>query len=238
MAIYQTDLAYIHHVGFSDGARIIAPWLADQLQTRRIRRGLVVDLGCGSGVLAAELVRRRYDVLGVDVSPAMIALARRTAPGARFLTGSLFHTPLPSCHAVTALGEAVNYATGGSGLRRLLQRVFRALEPGGILVFDFVQGPVTSQLAPTQRHLQGPDWAVLIETNKRSTFGLQRRITLFRKVGRGFRRSEEAHELRLYDRLRVVKTLREIGFRVRTLRTLGAAELLPSRVGILARKPA
>ncbi len=48
-------------------------------------RGLtVLDLGCGPGVLSRELVARGATVTGIDVSDAMLRLARETAPGAAF----------------------------------------------------------------------------------------------------------------------------------------------------------
>src|SRR5262245_10750186 len=49
---YGADLAYIHHAGFADFAVNAAPWLRAELTRGGIRKGLVVDLGCGSGVWA------------------------------------------------------------------------------------------------------------------------------------------------------------------------------------------
>ncbi|HEY1905667.1 MAG TPA: methyltransferase domain-containing protein [Myxococcaceae bacterium] len=42
------------------------------------------DVGCASGLPARTLLKAGFDVVGVDASPAMIALARVHAPGARF----------------------------------------------------------------------------------------------------------------------------------------------------------
>ena len=54
------------------------------LRRHGVPNGLVVDLGCGSGRFAAALGEAGYQVLGVDLSPAMIRLAKKRAPGARF----------------------------------------------------------------------------------------------------------------------------------------------------------
>src|SRR5687767_15523389 len=72
---YREDLAWIHHTGFTEFAESAASWLRTILP-----RGLIVDVGCGSGVLARELTRDGFDVLGIDPSPSMLALARSTAP--------------------------------------------------------------------------------------------------------------------------------------------------------------
>jgi ubiquinone/menaquinone biosynthesis C-methylase UbiE len=52
------------------------------------------DIGCGTGRVAAFLVRRGIDVVGVDLSPAMLAIASRTHPGIAFSDGRLSDLPL------------------------------------------------------------------------------------------------------------------------------------------------
>jgi SAM-dependent methyltransferase len=72
--------------------------------------GLVIDLGCGSGILSREVADAGYDVLGIDISPAMIDLARRRVPYGDFRVGSVLTGDLPPCIAVAAVGEVINYA--------------------------------------------------------------------------------------------------------------------------------
>lgn len=106
---YKDDLAYIHDVGFGDFAKQAAPGLLKILRQRGIAKGLVVDLGCGSGIWAHGLMKAGYEVLGVDISAAMIRLARKRAPQARFVKKSFLKMRLPQCAAVTAIGECFNY---------------------------------------------------------------------------------------------------------------------------------
>src|SRR5262249_29994188 len=137
MVPYAEDLAHIHDAGYGHVARAAAPVLLDALGGTR---GLVVDLGCGSGILAAALADAGLDVLGIDLSAEMLALARRRAPPARFQAGSLLSAELPPCVAVTAVGECVNYLFDASNsdkaLLELFQRVHAALAPGGAFLFD------------------------------------------------------------------------------------------------------
>ena len=49
---YKQDLAYIHDVGYCDYALKSAPGILDILAQNNIHQGLIVDLGCGSGVSA------------------------------------------------------------------------------------------------------------------------------------------------------------------------------------------
>src|SRR5260370_30626477 len=108
---YGPAQAAIHHTAFGDLAETAARRLVGELHDTGHRRGTVVDLGCGSGILAGILTDAGYAVHGVDLSADMLDLARRTAPGPTFEHGSLLDVELPPTVAVTAIGEALNYAT-------------------------------------------------------------------------------------------------------------------------------
>src|SRR5271169_3577488 len=97
---YRDDLAYIHDAGFGGVARAAAPVLLYALRHQRILGGLVVDLGCGSGLLARAVCDAGYDVLGIDISEAMAALARNRVPHGQFRVESLLTAQLPPCVAV------------------------------------------------------------------------------------------------------------------------------------------
>src|ERR671917_711923 len=202
---YQEDLAYIHDVGHADFALRSAPGILDVLRENGISDGLVVDLGCGSGLWARELLREGYRVLGIDISEAMVEISRRKAPGAEFRVGSLFEAPLPPCDAVTAISEVLNYLFDPEneerGLERHFGRVYEALRPGGVFVFD-VLGPGQVQPGTTSRGWSsGEDWAVLNEKEEDTERGtMERRIVSFRKVGDLYRRDGEVHRVRLYGR--------------------------------------
>lgn len=237
---YKADLAYIHDVGFGDFAKSSAPGLLEILRQNGITSGLVVDLGCGSGIWARELSDSGYGVLGVDISPAMIAIARKRVPRGRFETESLLKVKLPKCNAVTSLGECLNYLFDQSNrmseVCRLFRRIYRALEPGGLFVFDIAE-PGRGK-GVSQKYRQGPDWTVLVDVHEDAkTNRLTRRITSFRKLGQLYRRDEEIHQLQLYKRGEVAKELRSLGFRVRIVRGYGAQKMIEGCVGFIARKP-
>ena len=74
---YETDLAFVHDSGFGGFANDSAPGLLAAFNKAGINDGPVVDLGCGSGIWARHLTDAGYDVTGIDISPAMIKLARK-----------------------------------------------------------------------------------------------------------------------------------------------------------------
>jgi SAM-dependent methyltransferase len=238
---YGEDLAFVHDTGFGGFAREAAPGVLAILARTGVDSGRVLDLGCGSGIWASCLVKHGYQVVGIDSSEAMIRLARRRAPNAEFQVGSLFRGALPRCEAVTALGECVSYLFDRAGrtLPRLFRRVYAALAPGGVFVFDLVEPGELGAAGTARVFVQDGDWLVAVEKAEDGARGiLTRRIVTFRRLGRRYRRSEELHRLRLHRAADVLRDLRAAGFRARAIRRYGALRLATARVGFVARKPA
>jgi SAM-dependent methyltransferase len=240
---YRDDLAYIHDAGYGGVARAAGAVLLEALGRRGAGGGLVIDLGCGSGILSERVAAAGYEVLGVDLSAPLLALARKRVPAGRFLRGSLWTTELPPCVAVAAVGECLNYLFDGGGARqglpKLFRRVFEALTPGGLFLCDLA-GPGRVRGAGPHRHwAEGDDWAVLVraEEDRRGRL-LTRQITSFRKVRGAYRRDHEVHRQRLVPRAEAAAHLRAAGFRVRVLRGYGSVPFVRGHGGFLARRPA
>ena len=240
---YGEDLAYIHDVGHADFALDSAPAILEILRRSGIQDGLVVDLGCGTGLLARELIDAGYGVFATDISEAMIGIARRRVPEAEFRVGSLFEVGIPRCWAVTAISEVLNYLfdpeNEEKGLGRVFRRVHESLAPGGVFVFD-VLGP--GQVSPGTRakgFRVGEDWAVLSEREEDHERGtMERRIVSFRKVGEHYRRTDEVHRVRLYDPSELAAELERAGFRVRMMRSYGDLPLSEGHAAFVTHKPA
>jgi SAM-dependent methyltransferase len=235
---YREDLAFINDAGFSDFTEGATPGVLTLLRRHGVPNGLVVDLGCGSGRFAAALGEAGYQVLGVDLSPAMIRLAKKRAPGARFMAGSLLDVEVPACDAVTAIGEIVNYQFdpkhSRTALSRLFRRVQRALRPGGVFVFD-VAGP---DRVPAKYWDEGEDWAIHVEVdgNGKKRW-MTRKIVCFRRSASGaYRRSEELHRMRLLDVEAVAAELDALGFQARVQDGYGRFRLYPGLRAVVARK--
>jgi SAM-dependent methyltransferase len=237
--VYSTDLAYIHDAGFAGYAERAAPELIRTLRRHGIGRGRLVDVGCGSGTLARRLVDAGYDVVGIDLSPAMIRLARANVPQARFRVGSFAGVALPRCRAVIAIGEVVTYLPepqpGPARLERFFARVYRALAPGGLFLFDFMESAERRTYPPKSR--SGTDWAVVLRADSdRSGRRLVRHITTFRKIGGEYRRSQETHVVRIYSRADIAAALTARGFAVRMRRSFGRVRLMAGDVAVIAQR--
>jgi SAM-dependent methyltransferase len=133
-AVYDRDWG-----GFSLGYLELVQKLADRLGLSRAR---VLDLACGTGTLAVELAHRGHTVLGIDLSPEMLALARSKAErvqGVRFEEGDMRDVAVTeSFDIATCTFDAINYAASLTALERTLSSVHTAVRPAGWFAFDSV----------------------------------------------------------------------------------------------------
>lgn len=239
---YNSDLAYIHDDGFGGFARQASRGILDVLKKAQINDGLVVDMGCGSGIWADILLKNGYSVHGIDISENMIQLARQQAPEATFEVNSFLKADIPRCNAVTCMGECLNYLFdkdhSNEQLRLLFTRIHEALEPGGLFIFDVAGPGYAEATGPHRRHFVTEDWAVLVQVSEyKREQKLTRYITSFRKKDDGsYRRSEEVHRIQLLEGTKLAETLRSIGFRVRIRKGYGSLQLSSAHSVLIARK--
>lgn len=239
---YRPDLAYIHDSGFGQPAQHAAQELLTALRRQGLSGGLVIDLGCGSGILSQVMADAGYAVLGIDLSTAMVEMARQRVPRGEFRVGSFVEMEWPPCVAVAAVGEIFNYLFDDRNTRqtmgKVLRRIHSALVPGGVLIFDVAGPGRVPGRGPRQKYVTGDGWTVLVtaeEDQQRQT--LTRQITSFRRVGDLYRRDEELHRLRLYRPAEVARQLRQIGFRVKPLAAYTGWRFPQGWRGFLARTP-
>jgi 2-polyprenyl-3-methyl-5-hydroxy-6-metoxy-1,4-benzoquinol methylase len=107
---------------------------------RELRGGIALDAGCGLGLVARELASRFERVDAIDLSPGMIAEARRRSSGVQFAVADLFdwldaHRAHYDCIVSIATLHHVDEV-------RALRAMADALRPGGqLLVIDILDRP-------------------------------------------------------------------------------------------------
>ncbi len=212
---YSRDLAYIHDRGYLGFADRAAPGVLRALAKRCSPGDLIVEIGCGSGGLTRHLADAGYRILALDYSAAMIALARKKIPRAKFHRGSFYDFTPPRCSGIVAAGECFNYVQAGSAqhpveVRAFFRRAGRSLRAGGVLLFDFLE-PVSSRPRRRGVHNSGEDWIVIVEGEVRRRI-LRREITTIRQIGPRFRVSKEGHRQYLFTRAEISRALDESGF--------------------------
>ena len=227
------------------------PAWADFLETlfAREKRPVhtVLDLACGTGTMTFILADRGYELIGVDFSPEMLAVAaEKTVAEGRippiFLCQSMEDLDLyGTVDACVCLLDSLNHITDKNALKRALHRVWLFLEPGGLFVFD----------VHTPEHLASLDGEMFLDETEdaycvwRTEYDRRRKVCtyamdVFRQEGDLWRREEEVHEERAYTPEELTDLLKGAGFL--DIRQYGDKKLRKPKAGedrifFTARKP-
>lgn len=208
----------------------------------------VLDLACGTGTMSFLLAQRGYEMIGVDFSPDMLAMAaEKTLPeGVEppiFLCQPMEELDLyGTVDACVCLLDSVNHVTDPACLRRAFQRVRLFLEPGGLFVFD----------VHTPSHLESLDGGMFLDETEeaycvwRTEYDWDRRVCtyamdVFQLVEEDlWERDGEVHEEYAYTVEELKDFLQEAGFidiRIHGELTFQAPGPEAARIFFTARKP-
>lgn len=108
----------------------------------------IADLGCGPGHVAAYLADHGVPCVGIDLSPAMIDIARKKYPAVDFRVGDLLALPVPdeAFGAIVALYSIIHFDEDPE-LDAAFREMRRVLRPGGRLLLSFHIGAEVRHLS-------------------------------------------------------------------------------------------
>ena len=188
------------------------------LKREGLRPRTAVDLACGTGSVTAILAKQGLDVTGVDQSEEMLTVAMEKVMDLekppRFICQSLQELFLPRGVdlAVCAL-DSLDYITDPADCAQAIRRIYKALNPGGIFIFD-VNTPEKLRAMDGQVFLDEDDDVYCVwrgefddETNICS-YGMD----LFQRRGEVWERSFEEHREYAYSRDQLTDYLKAAGF--------------------------
>lgn len=177
-----------------------------------------VDLACGTGSVALLLAQKGIRVTGVDLSEEMLTVACQKAQELStppvFVCQPLQELRLPRAvdMAVCAL-DSLDYITDPEDCARAIRRVYKALNPGGIFLFD-VNTPEKLRAMDGQVFLDEDDDVYCVwrgefdEKTNICSYGMD----LFQRRGKLWERSFEEHREYAYSRQQLTAYLKNAGF--------------------------
>lgn len=241
-AYYRPDLAWVHHVGYAQYVENTSPGILHRLQAGHLPpRAQVLDVGCGSGLLARKLTGAGFTVHGIDASHAMIDIARGHSPGARFEVISLptrkatgADGSLPLADAVVSTGHVLNYLDSRDDVALALGELARAVRAGGLLVIDLMTERFAQVREVSAVHGKvEDDWAIITRFSRPAPFRFDRQITVFRRDGDLWRRSDEHHRNVTFEAHDALQILADNGIEAHADAAFGG-ESLPEGLIVLA----
>ncbi|MDP3279107.1 MAG: methyltransferase domain-containing protein [Deltaproteobacteria bacterium] len=180
------------------------------------RGATVLDLGCGVGRHAIELSKRGYDILGLDLSLAMLARASEEAQN-REAKLNFLHADMGEMDfqgnfdAAYCMGSTYGCFDDEKNTD-LVHRVHRALKPGGTFLLEVVNRDYAAEQHPSMVWYEADGCVCMEETNFNwFTSRLESKRTLLLEDGK---QREHKFSLRLYSLHELGKSLSSAGFRV------------------------
>jgi SAM-dependent methyltransferase len=176
----------------------------------------VLDVGCGLGLPVIELTARGYLGVGLDLSLAMLSRASEEAQS-RGMRINFLHADMRemnfegSFDAVTCLGTTLGYFDDETN-RKVIERFYRALKPGGSLLLDVVNRDHVIRSQPNLVWFEG-DGCVCMEESEFNFFTSRLHIKRTVIIDTG-KQLEHEYSLRLYSLHELGQILHFAGFRV------------------------
>jgi SAM-dependent methyltransferase len=237
---FHPDLARIHHLGFGFHADDCAPGILALLEPVRERHGLVVELGCGTGLLTRYLVDVGHRVIATDASPAMLEIAREYVGDAEEIRRLVLpDDPIPEADAIVAVGHPLSYLSDEADIERALVASAEALRPGGILALNLCDRSWASERTDWRtRGWIGEDWALVTEVSSPGPDRFAWQMAIFSANGDAtWRRDDERHELTLIDTSRVPALLARQGVEAAVGGAFGNEPPLVGLHTVVGRRP-
>lgn len=121
-ALYQSNYSFVWQYG-QDVLKLLAPQAGER----------ILDIGCGTGQLTADIAESRADVLGVDYSADMIATARKNFPELRLEVAEASCLPFTNEFDAVFSNAVLHWVRDHLGATA---SIARALKPSGRFVFE------------------------------------------------------------------------------------------------------
>jgi ubiquinone/menaquinone biosynthesis C-methylase UbiE len=173
-----------------------------------------LDVACGTGH-HLQYLPRRYRRTGVDLSPAMLRVARRRVAGARFVQGDMRRFRLGREYdVVSCLFSAIGYVRTLVGLRQALGNFARHLKPGGVLLVEPWLTPQVYRPGKVHMRLEGRGHVKIARANtaeRRGRLSVLRMHYLIAERGRPIRHAVDVHSMGLFTVAETMEILRSVG---------------------------
>lgn len=181
----------------------------------------ILDLGAGTGEITIKLSQNGYQVSGVDLSEEMLSIAEQKSSehkqSIQWLKQDITELEVPHQYdVITSYCDVLNYITEPKDVKNVFQGVYKALEPGGIFLFD------VHSLGYIEYVLKDQTFGVVYDEvsyiwfceGGDSPYTVHHDLTFFVKERQKYERFDEYHTQRTFPVDTYLEWLQEQGFKI------------------------
>lgn len=184
----------------------------------------IINYGCGTGRHDIELSKRGYYCTGVDISPLMIDTAidnaKRENLEIKFSVEDIrYYEPSEKYDAVVSMFHVISYQNSNDDIMSAFRTARKALNQGGLFLFDVWYGPGVLSDKPTIRvkEVQSGNYRLIriarpVMHDKTDTVDVRYEVLIVNKETNEAKTIHEVHNMRYFFRPELEFYLRESGF--------------------------
>ncbi|MCG8539908.1 MAG: class I SAM-dependent methyltransferase [Clostridia bacterium] len=179
----------------------------------------ILELACGTGNITNRLSKRGYDIVGIDISNEMLALAKNKAYDLRldikYLNQDMRQLNYSKkADSVICMCDGFNYILEENDLLSVLEKVYSLLKEDGVLIFDISSYHKLSEVLGNNVYAENFEDISYIWQNyfDYETNLCELGLTIFKRQDRLFSRYQEYHYQRAYRVEEILEILKYIGF--------------------------
>lgn len=212
-----TDFASVYdilmeHIPYDEWAN----YIENILKQHDIDKGLVLELGCGTGTMTRKMASKGYDMIGIDLSEEMLSIARQRGEGKEdgilYLCQDMREFELyGTVAAVFCVCDSINYMLSQEDLKKVFCLVANYLDSGGLFIFDMDTVYLYEEVLGDNTNMLNHQAGSFIWENSFYPDEMINEVslTLFLKQENSlYRKHHETHVRKAYD-LKIVKGLLE-----------------------------
>ena len=179
---------------------------------------LVLDMACGTASLTGILAKKGYDMIGIDESEDMLAIARAKCDNVLFLQQDICDFELyGTVDSIISSCDSINYIIDEGELQNCFRLVNNYLNPGGIFIFDINSPYKYEKILADNTFAATDDKAAYIWENHydSQTKINEYALTFFIKSGTQglYAKHEELHYQRAYEIDEIMQAIAKAGLK-------------------------
>ncbi|MBQ9482862.1 MAG: methyltransferase domain-containing protein [Ruminiclostridium sp.] len=212
---YDTFARYYDELTANIDYPALAKYFDDLISRFGGKKGILLDLACGTGTLSVLMSKRGYDVIGTDASPEMLdAAMSKPHDGVQYLCQDMTALDMfGTIDAAVCALDSINHLESLDDVQAVFDRVALFMNAGGVFVFDVNTPYKHSKVLADNTYVYETDDVFCVWENEYEGGGVTAiQLDFFERDGDVYRRSSDFFTETAWQRRTIEKLLKKAGF--------------------------